>query len=397
MRQLLQSIAICCALPFIAAAPASASFNSFVDGVRSEAARAGVRKEILDRALHGISPDAEVLEKANRQSEFTLTVGQYLGKTVSDARVTMGREKYREYKRVLDAIEARFGVDGNVVLAVWGMESNYGDRLGEFNVIRSLATLAYQGRRRDFFRKELITALGILNRGHIAPERMNGSWAGAMGHTQFMPTSFRSYSADFDGDGRHDIWTNIPDALASTANYLKRHGWRHGETWGYEVRLPRNFNYRLEGRSHERTLAEWSRLGIARAGGGHFPRPSDTAWLELPGGANGPAFLMLPNFRVLLRYNNAVLYGLGVGHLADRIVGGGPLEHEFSPDERPLTGDQVVELQTRLARLGYDVGEADGKAGPQTMTAVRAYQQRAGLPADGFPSYTVLESLRAGR
>ncbi|MCB1476534.1 MAG: lytic murein transglycosylase [Rhodobiaceae bacterium] len=397
MRQLLQSIAICCLLTLVISAPASASFTSFVNGVRAEAGRAGVSEDVLDRAFRGISPDREVLEKLNRQSEFTLTVGQYLGKTVSDARVTMGREKYREYKRVLDAIESRFGVDGNVVLAIWGMESNFGDRLGDFNVIRSLTTLAYEGRRRDFFRKELITALGILNRGHIAPERMTGSWAGAMGHTQFMPSSFRAYSADYDGDGRHDIWNNVPDALASTANYLKRHGWRHGETWGYEVRLPRGFNYKLEGRGHARTLAEWSRLGVGRAAGGHFPRPSDKAWLELPGGANGPAFLMLPNFRVILTYNNAVLYGLGVGHLADRIVGGGPLAHEFSPDERALTGDQVIELQTRLARLGYDVGDADGKAGPQTMNAVKIYQQRAGLPADGFPSYSVLESLRAGR
>ncbi|MGE0846474.1 MAG: lytic murein transglycosylase [Flavobacteriaceae bacterium] len=374
--------------------PAQANFDRFVRDLWPEAKARGVSAETFNHAFRGMKPDREVIEKSNRQAEFDLTIGQYLGKVVSDARVDMGRQRYKEYRRVLDAIERRFGVDGNVVLAIWGMESNYGDRLGEYNVIRSLATLAYQGRRQSFFRKELITALGILDRGHIPFERMNGSWAGAMGHTQFMPSSFRAYSADYDGDGKHDIWTNVSDALASTANYLRRHGWRHGETWGYEVSLPRGFNYSLAGRKHRRTLAEWRRLGVVRPTGRDFPRPGDKAWLELPGGAKGPAFLLLPNFNVILTYNNAVAYGLGVGHLADRIIGGGPLSHEFPADERPLTGDQIVELQRILNRLGYDVGEADGKAGPATMSAVKSYQMAVGLPADGFPSYSVLERLR---
>ncbi len=376
-------------------APAAANFGQFINGLWPEARAKGVSRATFERAFAGLTPDSKVIAQSKKQAEFVKPIWEYLGTAVSDNRVTNGRANKRKYANVLRQIEQRFGVEGHVVLAIWGMETNYGGYMGKNNAIRALATLAYDSHRRAFFRNELLNALLILEQGHTTPDRMEGSWAGAMGHTQFMPSSFMSYSADFNGDGRRDIWTNIPDALASTANYLRAFGWRTGETWGYEVRLPRGFNYALADERTERTLRQWSELGIRRVRDRAFPRPGDKAVLVVPAGARGPAFLMLPNFKVIKRYNNATSYALGVGHLADRILGGGSFAASW-PNEPGMRRADIKQMQTLLAQRGFSAGGADGKAGPKTRAAIRAYQQSVGLEADGFPSQGLLRRLRTG-
>ncbi|SOC21664.1 lytic murein transglycosylase [Stappia indica] len=378
------------------AAVADAAFSRWIDGFWSTARSAGVSQATYRRAFQGMTPDEDTIRLMNRQSEFVKPIWEYLDSAVSDTRVENGRQMLQTYARELAVIESRYGVERHAVVAIWGMETNYGNFMGKHYVVRALATLAYAApRRREFWQRELVTALQILDAGHVAPDRMEGSWAGAMGHTQFMPSSWKQYAADYDGDGRRDIWTNIPDALASTANYLKKHGWQGGKTWGYEVELPRGFDYTLA--DTDRSLAEWSRIGIRRPGGRDFPRPSDNAELVLPAGASGPAFLMLKNFFVIKRYNNATAYALAVGHLADRIRGGGPFVHAWQRDALPLSRPQAEELQTLLNRRGFSVGTADGQVGPATRRGIRAYQTAAGLIPDGYASVALLEHIRRGR
>ncbi len=379
-----------------APALADVAFDRWVDRFWPVARDAGVSSNTYRRAFQGVTPDPDTIRLMNKQSEFVKPIWDYLDSAVSDTRVEKGREMLATYARELAVIEQRYGVDREAVVAIWGMETNYGSFMGEHYVVRALATLAYAApRRQDFWTRELVTALKIIDDGHVAPERMEGSWAGAMGHTQFMPSSWKQYSSDYDGDGRHDIWTNIPDALASTANYLKRHGWQTGKTWGYEVQLPRGFDYTLA--DTEKTLGEWARLGIRRTGGRDFPRPSDNAELVLPAGAAGPAFLMLRNFFVIKRYNNATAYALAVGHLADRVRGGGPFVQPWQRDALPLSRPQTEELQTLLNRRGFSVGAADGQVGPATRRGIRAYQRAAGLIPDGYASVALLEHVRSGR
>jgi membrane-bound lytic murein transglycosylase B len=379
-----------------APALADVAFDRWVDRFWPVAREAGVSQNTYRRAFQGVTPDPDTIRLMNKQSEFVKPIWDYLDSAVSDTRVEKGREMLATYSRELAVIEQRYGVDREAVVAIWGMETNYGSFMGEHYVVRALATLAYAApRRQEFWTRELVTALKIIDDGHVAPERMEGSWAGAMGHTQFMPSSWKQYSSDYDGDGRHDIWTNIPDALASTANYLKRHGWQTGKTWGYEVQLPRGFDYTLA--DTEKTLGEWARLGIRRTGGRDFPRPSDNAELVLPAGAAGPAFLMLRNFFVIKRYNNATAYALAVGHLADRVRGGGPFVQPWQRDALPLSRPQTEELQTLLNRRGFSVGAADGQVGPATRRGIRAYQRAAGLIPDGYASVALLEHVRSGR
>jgi membrane-bound lytic murein transglycosylase B len=373
------------------AAPAYANFNAFVDRLWADAQKRGVPRSVFTAAFQGVTPDPKVLELTRKQPEFTSTSAQYITRRASDLRVQNGRAKAQELDQVLQQIEARYGVDRFVVLSVWGNETNYGGFLGGHSVIQALATLSYGGYRADYFRKELLHALDILAARHTDPKHMIGSWAGAMGHTQFMPSSFKAYAVDFDGDGRRDIWTNIPDALASTANYLKVHGWRPGETWGYEVILPPGFSA-----SGTATLGQWQARGVRRANGMAFPRPGDTGRLITPGGPQGPAFLVLPNFRVIKRYNNSDNYALVVGHLADRLRGSGPFVTPW-PEDQLLSVQERKEIQTLLSSRGFPVGEADGKFGPQTRSAIRQYQSMAGQPADGNASSAMLERLRATR
>ncbi len=376
---------------------ADPGFDKFVRGFWPKAQAAGISAQTYNAVFTGMKPDDDTIRLMNKQSEFVKPIWEYLDSAVSDTRVEKGREMLREYGPVLKQIEARYGVDREAVLAIWGMETNYGGFMGRHNVIQALATLAYAApRRKSFWQKELITALAIVQAGHVRFNDMEGSWAGAMGHTQFMPSSWKAYAADYNGDGRRDIWTSIPDALASTANYLKKHGWQTGKTWGYEVKLPAGFDYHLADGDKTLTLGEWSRYGVRRSNGRDFPRPSDKGILVLPAGASGPAFLMLRNFYVIKRYNNATAYALAVGHLADRIIGGGPLAGDWSREHLPLTRSETAELQSLLNRHGFSVGAADGKIGPATRRGIRAYQKSRGMIPDGYASVVLLARLKLG-
>ena len=301
------------------------SFSTFVASLRPEAHAHGVSRPVFEAAFRGVEPDPEVMALTRKQAEFRKTTGQYLLSAVSDKRIATGSSRYKEWAPWLVRAEQRFGVDRYVILGVWGLETNFGSNSGSSSVVRSLATLAYHRYRGDYFRRELVAALAILEHRDIDPAHMTGSWAGAMGQTQFMPSSFRSYAVDFDGDGRRDIWTSVPDAIGSTANYLRKHGWVAGETWGYEVILPDNVRAPHETREG---FGAWVIRGVVRADGGAMPR-SGTGQLLLPEGREGPAFLVTPNFKVIKRYNNSTSYALGVSLLGDRIAGWGDLKGKW--------------------------------------------------------------------
>lgn len=375
------------------------AFDNWVRDFWPKARAAGVSANTYNAAFAGVRPDPTILKSAGSQAEFVRPIWSYLDSAISKKRLSNGKEKLVQYRRTLDAIEAKYGVDRHIVVAVWGMESSYGQVLDNpkivKSVIRSLATLAYADRRRKKFgRQQLVAALKILERGDIHPAGMTGSWAGAMGHTQFIPTTYQAYAVDFDGDGRRNIWTSIPDALGSTAAYLKKMGWQTGKTWGYEVRLANNFNYEYADEKTQRTLADWKRLGVARPNGRNFPRPSDKATLFMPSGANGPAFLLLKNFRVIKRYNNANAYALAVGHLGDRLRGGDTFSKSWPRDAKPLTKTERRSLQKLLKAKGHYGGSVDGKIGPMSRAAIRRYQNSIGLIPDGYASTAVLGRLR---
>ncbi|HEU4987364.1 MAG TPA: lytic murein transglycosylase [Rhizobiaceae bacterium] len=377
-------------------AAADAGFQRWVAEFRSVAAANGISTSTYDRAFRGVTAaDPEVLEKARYQPEFKAPVWQYFDNRVHEEAVATGRAMARKWKPWLDRIEQRYGVSRYILLGIWSMESNYGEALKNDkvmrNVVRSLATLAYADRRRaKFARTQLISALKILQRGDIDVHHLTGSWAGAMGHTQFIPTSYEAYAVDFDGDGRRDIWTSVPDALATAANLLHRNGWRTGETWGYEVSLPSGRKFP----GGSMSLSRWASIGVTRANGKAFPAPSRNAELKVPDGRAGPAFLMTKNFFVLKRYNNADTYALAVGLLADQIAGYGGLERDWNRPFERLSFDETQELQKRLLSLGYYDGKIDGKIGEASRSAIRAFQAQAGLTQDGHPSKEVLSTLR---
>jgi membrane-bound lytic murein transglycosylase B len=376
--------------------PAAGLANSkCVEGLWPSAKSAGVTRATFDRAFQGFTPDPEVIEAANYQPEYVKPVGEYIDRAVSEKRITIGKQKLVEYQALLGGLEDRYGVDRTIIVAIWGVESNFGVQPGDKNVIRSLATLICSGTKAKFARPQLVSALKILQRGDINFEGMNGSWAGAMGHTQFIPTTYTAYAVDQDGDGKRDIWGNIPDALASTASYLKVSKWQRGQTWGYEVALPKAFNPKTVNENTLRSLGEWQKAGIVRVNGEPYPRLSDKASLFAPEGSRGPAFLMLNNFRSILRYNGAKSYALAVGHLSDRLKGYGPFVHPWPTDETHLSLDQRTEFQQLLIARGILEGEPDGVVGPATLEAVRTYQRSKGLGVDGYPSLTLLKMLRS--
>ncbi|NEU11234.1 lytic murein transglycosylase [Methylobacterium sp. BTF04] len=368
-------------------------------GEIAAAARArGVPQALIDARLLGLSPDPEVLGATRSQAEFVKPIWAYLDATITEPNIAEGRRKLQEWASTLDTIEQRFGVDRHILVAFWGVESRYGAVLDDPGVVRpvlrSLATLACGDQARaGYWRDELMAALQILAQGQGAPERLTGSWAGAMGHTQFMPTVYQAYAVDFDGDGRRDIWTSVPDALAATANYLRAIGWRTGEAWGTEVALPEGFDYALADESTERSLAEWRQRGVTpvRSGIDETAR----ATLVVPAGAGGPAFLLLPNFRIILRYNTALAYGLTVAHLSDRLRGDPAFTRDWPRGDRVLNAAERTDLQTLLAQRGYAVGGIDGKIGPRTRAAVRAYQAATGRTPDGYADAALLEKVRA--
>ncbi|MBL8599607.1 MAG: lytic murein transglycosylase [Devosia sp.] len=369
-----------------------AKLSDFVDATWQTAKSRGVSRKTFETAMGGFKPLNSVLKLTGKQPEFVSTAADYVGKRVDGAKAAQGQGMRAEWTQTLAAVSERYGVQPEIVLAIWGIETNFGGYMGSTNTVHGLATLAHAGYRADFFGQELITALEILEAGHVKSKNMVGSWAGAMGHPQFMPSSFMKYAVDFKGDGHKDIWGSIPDALASTANYLKSFGWRSGETWGYEVALPANFNYNNVWNDASAKLSDWSAIGVKRANGKAFPRGDDVANLYMPMGGNGPVFAVLPNFGVIKRYNNSSSYALAVGHLADRILGSTGFVNAW-PSDTGLTKAQRVELQARLGKRGYDLGTPDGVIGPKTRAALMDFQSRAGLTADGFPSGNALKAL----
>ncbi|RAI00983.1 lytic murein transglycosylase [Acuticoccus sediminis] len=394
-NRVLASAALVAVMLFIPHHARADAFSSCVASKWPAARSAGVTRATFDAATRDLRPDPDTVRLSNHQSEFVKPIWEYLDTAVSEKRVREGRAAYAKYRDTLSAISARYKVDPEVIVAIWGMETSYGSHMGDHNAVRAAATLACNGSRRSsFWTDQFAAALKIAQDGHVPLDQMNSSWGAAMGHTQFIPTSWQAYAADFDGDGKRDIWRSIPDAFASTANYLAKSGWNYQETWGYEVVVPRNFDHRKADSKQKRTLAQWEALGIKRAGGASWPRPSDQAYLLYPAGANGPAFLMLHNFDVIKRYNNADAYALGVGHLADRIIGGGDFNQSWPKDEKPLTRAQVKEVQSLLTRRGFSTGGIDGSVGPMTRDAIRAYQSSGGKVPDGYASTQLLQDLQ---
>ncbi len=373
---------------------AAADFGNCIAALWPQAERRGVSRANFERYTGGLTPDLSIMDLLDAQPEFNKSTWDYLDALVSDERIARGREPLAQYAPVFAAAERAYGVERHILAAIWGVESNYGTMGGERSVLRSTATLACVGRRRDYFREEFLSALDILQRGDVAPDRLVGSWAGAFGPTQFMPTTFKRFAVDFDGDGRRDVVDSVADVLASTANNLKTDGWVKGQSWGYEVIVPSGFNYLLADRSQEMTVGKWQGLGVRPAGMKSFPHKSDRAYLLLPAGARGPAFLMLQNFDVIMKYNPAEVYALAIGHLADRLAGGGPFVQSWPREERALTMAERYELQQRLARRGFDVGEPDGLLGPRTCVAIRTFQLATGQIPDGFASVALLDQLR---
>lgn len=373
--------------------PVRESFRDWLAGFRSEARNRGIADATLATALDGAEFLPRVIELDRSQPEFTRQIWDYLDTAVSDTRVETGRNRLAEHRDAIEAAATRYGLRPEILVAIWGLESNYGGNFGDTRTVDALATLAYEGRRRDFARKQLFAALEILDSGDISADRMRGSWAGAMGHTQFIPTSFQAYAMDGDGDGKRDIWGSIPDVMASTAHYLAEAGWDTGAPWGLEVRLPEGFDYAsADGRTRQ-SASGWAADGVRPASGGSLPQLDDAAIIT-PAGARGPAFLVGPNFRSILRYNNATSYALAVGRLADRIAGAGPLAAAWPRGLAAMSRDQVEEMQGLLNDAGFDAGTPDGVMGPNTRGALRQFQASIGLIPDGFPTFALLKRLR---
>ena len=368
------------------------SFAEWRESFRREALQAGIPASVFDRAFAGVTPDPSIIVADRSQPEFTRPVWQYLEGALSQQRVEGGKRLLRQHQQTLDGIEARYGVDRNTLVAIWGLESSFGQIMGDKGVIRSLATLAHEGRRPDFAKSQLLAALQILEHGDVTAEQLRGSWAGAMGQTQFIPTTYNTHAVDFDGDGRRDIWNSSADALASAAHYLQASGWKAGQPWGFEVSLPDGFDYALADSAIRKPLSEWRRLGLRS-----LPATMDeaSASLLLPAGYRGPAFLVLDNFRAILRYNNSSSYGLAIGLLSERFDGAGWVRASWPQGEQPLSRSERVELQERLSNQGFDPGAADGIIGANTRNAIRSFQQQLGWPADGHPTQELLGRLRA--
>ena len=371
------------------AAPHS-SFKTFIARLWPQAQRAGITRATFDRAFETVSLDQSILEKTQKQAEFSKPIWAYLDSAVSAKRIAQGEAMASEWQQTLNKAESIYGVDSSVILGIWGMETNFGSNFGKTYTISALATLAYAHYRGDYFRTELIEALKILQQGDVSRSNMLGSWAGAMGQTQFMPTAFRKYAVDFNHDGKRDIWSSVPDALASTANYLKKHGWVAGETWGYEVNLPEHFDF---GKASKLAFRDWARRGVTRSDGDPMPK-GGTGQLLLPAGRQGPAFLVTENFNVIKTYNHSLSYALGVSLLADRIAGIAPVQHDWPRGAPSLTMAQSREIQRHLVRLGYKIGDVDGRIGEKAMAAIRHYQKQRGMIADGYPTAQLLEKMR---
>ncbi len=370
------------------------SFEAWLADLRDEALREGISAETVRLALTDLEVVERVVALDRRQPEFTQTFWSYFDARITDWRIQRGKRMLKKHAKLLAEIEKQYGVPARYLVAFWGMETNYGNYLGKHSTIASLATLAYDPRRSTFFRKQLINALRIIDQGHVKTEDMVGSWAGAMGHLQFMPSTFLQYAADGDNDKRIDLWESLPDVFASGGHYLKSIGWRYGELWGREVRLPSDFDWQQATLKNRQTVDYWRSRGVTKADGRSLAKDKTLGSIILPQGAAGPAFLVYENFDVIMDWNRSIKYAIAVGHLADRLIELPELKGGRNADNRPLSFDAAKEMQQRLNELGFDAGTPDGIAGRKTREAVRSYQASIGLVADGFPSVSILEKLQ---
>jgi len=397
-RCLLKSAAVAALVALAPVRPLQAAqvdFATWLAEFRAEALAKGISNATLNKALGGLEPNARVIELDRKQPEFTQTFWRYMEPRITDERIAAGQVKLADNAKVLGTVEGSYGVAAESLMAFWGLETNYGGYMGDFRVFEALATLAWDDRRAEFFRAELLNALTIVEQGNIWPEAMVGSWAGAMGHFQFLPSTFLAYAVEFDGDGRKDIWINTTDAFASASNFLVKSGWRSGLPWGYEVVMPKDFPWEQSGADNRQPVAHWQQLGVRLPGGGNLLYQQEKGAILLPAGWQGPAFVVLNNFFTTLRWNNSHLYAISVGHLADRIAGKGPFKAKPPAEEERLSREEIEEMQVYLSRLGYDTGKPDGKVGPMTRAALKAFQMANGFPADAYPTRAIIAKMKA--
>jgi membrane-bound lytic murein transglycosylase B len=383
------------ASPSVTIPIAPSSFETFLAQMRERARAAGISDATFAAATAGIAPIPEIVAMNENQPEFSRPVWAYLDGAVSKRRLRDGQAMLRQHRATLHAIARDSGVPAEILVAIWGLESDYGRGAGEYPLFSALATMGYLGLHGDYAGPEFLAALKILQQQHYAVADMKSSWAGAFGQTQFTPTTFLKYAADGDGDGHIDLWHSPADALASAAGLLTAKGWKKGGHWCLEVRLPKNFAYEEADLETRKPLREWRRLGVARIGGARLPVEGEAA-IYLPAGAKGPAFLVFPNFDVILEYNNAASYALAVSVLADRIMGRPGVKASWPRDEQPLSRDERIAFQQALAASGFDPGAADGVLGRRSRAATRQYQKAHGLPADGYPTHALLDVIAAG-
>ncbi|MEA2852182.1 MAG: rane-bound lytic murein transglycosylase, partial [Rhodospirillaceae bacterium] len=368
-------------------------FQACLQTIKADALRQGVPADIAERAFQGLTPDQKVIDLDSRQPEFSLTYAKYVGSSVSPERIAKGQQKMAQHRALLDAIQGEYGVPPQYIMAFWGLETNYGGYMGDFQVVRSVATLGCMTKRTAFFSNETVQALRILVTDRMTREQLRGSWAGAMGNMQFMPSTFMKWGVDRDGNGKIDLWTSLPDSFASAANYLRGVGFRPGLPSSEEVFLPQGFPLDQADTTIEKPVRAWAAMGVKRAGNAALPNVDDPSSIILPAGWRGPAFILDPNFKAVMNWNRSTLSALAVGILAQQIVGGPPVMQAPPADDEPLSRDTVIDLQSRLAKLGLYTDETDGLLGPKTRSAVRLFQKQVGLPADGHPTPDVVRRL----
>jgi membrane-bound lytic murein transglycosylase B len=378
-------------------AQGDSGFRDCLQGIKAEATRQGVPAAIADRAFQGLTPDQKVVDLDGRQPEFSLTYAKYVGGTVTPDRIAKGQQRMARHRTLLEALQAEYGVPPQYIMAFWGIETNYGSFMGDFRVVRSVATLACTTKRKVFFSNETVQALRILNMNHMTSEQMRGSWAGAMGNMQFMPSTFTKWAVDRDGNGRIDIWNSLPDAFASAANFLRGIGFKPGLPSSDEVFLPKGFPLDQADSTVEKPVKAWAAMGVKKAGGAALPVSDEPASILLPAGFRGPAFIIYPNFKAVMNWNRSTLYALSVGILARQISGAPGVQQAAPDDDQPISRDTVIDIQNRLARLGLYKDDTDGLLGPKTRSALRLFQQQTSLPADGHPSAETVRRLQAVR
>ncbi|WP_218955221.1 lytic murein transglycosylase [Acinetobacter sp. YH12072] len=374
------------------------NFQNCLANLRSQAIAQGVSGSTYDRYTQNLTPDYSVIEKLNYQPEFSTPIWDYLSGLVDEERVQLGRQKLQQHREVLNRISTAYGVPAETIVAVWGVESNFGDISGKYPLLQALGTLSCEGRRQSYFRGEFFTTMKLLQRGDVYESQLKGSWAGAFGHTQFMPSTYDELAVDFDGDGRRDLVSSIPDALASTANFLKKRGWQTGQPWGFEVKIPQGMSVAGESRRNKKSLSSWMNRGVVRADGtpllqGNLSESSQ-AGLLAPAGENGPVFLVFKNFDAIYSYNAAESYALAIAHLSDRLQGKGSIQTAWPTDDPGTSRSERREIQQFLLNRGYDIGEVDGLIGDKTRQAIRQEQNRLGLSPTGRAGQQILRAFR---